>query len=196
MQKEVPLITDICWTLYRSNTTFDFLDFAIRKKSYVFFRALFNHPISVFFNRVLFFLFHTDIKRHLAIKFLHSFNEQQIQDLAKRFKDEYLLPRKNDTAWKILENRQIVIATGTLDCIAKVVAEQVKPARIYSNQICKKRLLNDIPEFDILTDNHGDLSLVRKARKAYIVTYGDQSWWDKRIADINLTYIHVHGTKY
>lgn len=192
-----PLLTDICWTLYRSNTTFDFLDSIIVAPRYRRMRHFFTTRFGKYSNLLLLKVFRIDLQRSLALRYIRHLDKDTLLDKARTFYNTYLEPRKNEEVFRILRERQIILASGTIDVIAQTVAEQLHPTAVHSSHILKHHLLDTYHDFDIITDNTADLPLIRKAHHAYIVVYNDLPRWQKLTKDLqNTEFIHANGTKY
>ena len=192
-----PLLTDICWTLYRSNTTFDFLDSIIAAPRYRRMRHFFTTRFGKYINLLLLKVFHIDLQRTLALRYTRHWDKDTLLDKARTFCSTYLEPRKNEEVFRILQGRQIILASGTMDAIAQAVAEQLQPTAVHSSHLLKHHLLDMYCDFDIITDNTADLPLIRKAHHAYIVVYDDLPRWKKLTKDLqNTEFIYADGTKY
>lgn len=192
-----PLLTDICWTLYRSNTTFDFLDQIIISPHYRHIRRIFSTTIGKHINLLILKLFHFDLQRSLALRYIRHIDNATLLEKARTFRDTYLEQRKNAEVFDTIQGRKIVLASGTIDVIAKVVAEQLHPIQAFSSRILKNQLLDRFTCFDIITDNTADIALIRKAHRAYIVVYDDLPRWQKLTKGLhNTQFIYVNGTKY
>ena len=192
-----PLLTDICWTLYRSNTTFDFLDSIIAAPRYRRMRRFFTTRFGKYVNLLLLKVFRIDVQRSLALRYIRHWDKDTLLDKARTFCSTYLEPRKNEEVFRILQGRQIILASGTMDAIAQAIAEQLQPTAVHSSHLLKHHLLDMYCDFDIITDNTADLPLIRKAHHAYIVVYDDLPRWKKLTKDLqNTEFIHADGTKY
>lgn len=192
-----PLFTDICWTLYRSNTTFDFLDQIVISPHYRRIRRIFSTTMGKYINLLILKLFHFDLQRSLALRFIRHIDNAPLLEKARTFRDTYLEQRKNTEVFDTIQGRKIVLASGTIDVLAQVVAEQLHPVQTYSSRVLKNQLLDKFTCFDIITDNTADIALIRKAHRAYIVVYDDLPRWQKLTKDLhNTQFIYVNGTKY
>lgn len=192
------ILVDICWTLYRSNTTFDFLDSIISKKSYYLLRAFFKTKVGYRGNILLYRLTRTDWQRRLAVRYLKGISQAELAAKAETFVANLEQTKRIEASFDILSRQQapIVILSGTLDCIAKAVGNRLHAQEIYSsaleyrNGVCTGRLKEDIllskkkyigiDRFTILTDNTTDLDLVKQAEQAFIVCYSNKDWWEKQ----------------
>lgn len=191
----LPIVVDICWTLYNSNTTYDFLDQVIHKKAYKRLRNFFSNQYVHYINLVLLKIFHVDIQRWLAMRFLSAIRPEEIKQMARDFVTNYLEKRKITESWNIISGRKIIIASGTITSIAQAVAEELGALAVYSGDIYKRELIKNYSEYDIITDNISDLPLIKKANKAYIVTYNNKKRWEK-FSIKNVEYITNEISRY
>lgn len=188
------LLTDICWTLYSSNTTFDFLDATIHDKSYLCLRRWMKCPIVRWCNMLCLKLFHYDYLRQRAISYLRSYNQVEIDQMAEVFVNTHLEQHKIEEAWQVLKGRQVVIFSGTITPIAQAVAKRIGAQQVYAGDIYKRAM--HLKNYDILTDNRSDLPFIQQAHSATIVTYNNQSWWERQKYLPPCTFISGYDTRY
>lgn len=191
----LPIVVDICWTLYNSNTTYDFLDQVIHETAYKRLRTLFRYRFVHYINLGLLKIFHVDIQRWLAMRFLSAIRPEVIKQMAVEFVKIYLERRKIMESWNIIAGRKIIIASGTIKPIADAVAEELGALAVYSGDVFKRDIIKNYSEYDIITDNISDLPLIQKANKAYIVTYNNESRWEK-FSIKNVEYIANEFSRY
>lgn len=215
MTYPVATYSDICWTLFYSNTTLDFLDFCLSQdENYSRLKRRFRLPLMRQFNLLLFRLMGRDLFREKAVACLKGKTREELLTEAERFYQQYLVPRKIDEIWDFLHDTHPVLLSGTLDIIAEVVALHIgaqnyhaSPLLFDENNRCtgrfrdfllQKSSLADMPEvYDYCTDNLTDLPLVRSARRALIVEYHNQQRWQKHLTNKNnITYIHARTDRY
>lgn len=206
-------LIDVCWTLFYSNTTFDFLDFAIKDKRYNRLRKFRTSWIGRKANLLIYKLFRYDWMRSRSVRYLAGMSRIELQDLAERFYQEYLIPRRIEQVWQQLPGTNLVIVSGTLDIIAQTVSRHLGTNRyhatemVFTNDIFtgkfNDRLLTKASAFphydnyDIITDNLTDIDLVRKAQKATIVLYNNRHRWAAILPpDANITYIETAEQRY
>lgn len=188
------LLTDICWTLYSSNTTFDFLDTVILDKAYLRLRRWMQKPLIRWTNHVFLKFFHFDYLRHRALRYLCTYSQEEVNQMAETFVNTYLEQRKIAAAWQVLEGRQIVIVSGTIAPIAQAVAKRIGAQQVFADDIYKRGIYPS--DYDILTDNRTDLPLIQRAHSATIVTYNNQSWWQKQKKLPPCIFISSHDKRY
>ena len=208
------ILIDVCWTLFYSNTTFDFLDFVLKEnKEYMRLRRIGKSRIGRAINLLVYKLMHRDKERARCIRYLKGKSRTELQALAEQFYQVYLLPRKIDEVWKQLPKENLVIVSGTLDIIADTVARHIGAETYYATEMVydnglftggfhdflldKSDVLPHYNDFDIITDNLTDIDLVRHAQQATIITYNNQSRWQRILpTDINVTFIEAEQARY
>lgn len=207
-------IVDICWTLFYSNTTLDFLDFAITDEAYINMRRCYNRTLLKYFNLVIYKLFRRDIMREKAVSFLRGKTREELQVLASDFYQQKLVDRKITPIWQLLPKHNIIIASGTLDIIASIVAQHLNADKVLASQLQydnkqistgrfkdflfnKKNIAEQYRCFNIFTDNLTDIDLVNKSEYAYIVEYGNIQRWKKHLTKKdNIIFIHAEQKRY
>lgn len=179
MQTNRTILVDICWTLFYSNTTYDFL-----------------HIKGNRFNSLLYKLFGCDIVRSRAIrKFQHLPQAEQVAR-AEQFYTDYLVPRKIEPVWQLIKGKSIVLVSQTMDIIAQMVAKHVGAQKYYAIQH-KEEVLAHYTDFDIITDNISDLELIKHAKHATILTYNNKARWQRILPQgLNVTFIDTNRNKY
>ena len=216
------ILVDICWTLYKSNTTQDFIDFVATDKSYRRWRRLQR-------SRTVRFLLHAYVRltgidpwRRYAVRQLRGMPREQLTIKAEEFVSG-LEQRKVEPVWQLFDNAQhIVLLSSTLDIVAQAVAgklprepEQVMASTLgFDGDMCTGEITSDrltqkltdsqaakFRPYTIITDNISDLPLIAKSRQAYIVTYRNQWRWKRRLANMNksnhsITFIPSNGEHY
>lgn len=198
------VLIDICGTLFNSNTTFDFLDCYIHNSSYRRFRRVMKSPLWRYFNSAVYRIFSLDMSRRIALSHLAGYSRHQLDDMAEAFYRDYLLPRKIQPVWQLMESygnagTEIVLVSGTIDPVARAVARHIGVERYVSSKlrydtsdICKGRLADDVlrtkhrkladmhivpPYEHVVTDNPKDVQLVQDARQTTIVVHGGIKRW-------------------
>lgn len=190
-----PIVVDICWTLYRSNTSFDFLDHVVQDPGYLRLRRLMRRPIVRKANLLLLHLTHRDLIRAMALRYLRPWSEDKIHQMAERFVATELETKRIEAVWSLLPERDIILVSGTITPIAEAVGKRLGAKKIYSGDIFKQQALNELSDYDIVTDNLSDKELIRKAHHAYIVTYGNRARWE-HLSLTNTEYLTDEQTRY
>lgn len=199
-------LVDICGTLYRSNTTFDFLAFFFHTKRWYKIVDKFRRVrLLMVLNAIIMKLLHKDLLRIWAISHLSGFKRDELLQMSRQFHEEYLLPRANREVFDIIQKeknngRKIVIVSATLDFIADVEAEHLEADVVlssrlsYNDGICQGRLSKDLlanklqvltgvgelpPYWGVITDNYSDADIIMKSRNAFLVQYtGKRDRWN------------------
>lgn len=213
MSRTNNILVDICWTLFYSNTTFDFLDFIIKDKSYFRLRKFFSSYCGKAINLLIYKVLHYDCQRTLALKYLKGYHRSEILACAERFYNEYLIPRRIDEVWNLLDKKEIILISGTIDIIAQTIASHLGAKMYYASQldfkdnICtgkycdflltKSNVLQHYKHFDIITDNLTDIGLIQQSQLATVVIYNNQERWDTLLKNItNTTFIYADQSRY
>lgn len=220
MEKEKYFIIDVCGTLYRSNTTMDFIKFHYSgKRWFQVLQKLRANRIYAYVNYLLFRISGIDLTRIIAIHHLKGLTKEEISNMANRFYNEYLLKIKNEDVFDIIEDKRkngltLVIVSATLDCISKIVAENLGVKRFFSseleydnNDVCVGKLRSDLlgsklkkliseriipPYAGIITDNYSDADILSKTNYAHLVLYGNNiGKWHSILKKFNCDYKYV-----
>lgn len=179
MKSDRTILVDICWTLFYSNTTYDFLQIRGNR-----------------FNSLLYKLFRYDAVRSRAIKRFEQLPKAEQEARVERFYTDYLEPRKIAPVWELIEGKEIVLVSQTMDLIARTVARHIGAKAYYATQH-KKEVLAHYTDFDIITDNLSDIELIKHAKHATIIMYNNQARWKKILPKgINVTFIETGREKY
>lgn len=212
MNKHHHTLTDICWTLFYSNTTFDFLDYMIHTPGYRCIRRIGNSQSGHFLNLLCYKIFRIDLQRTLCIRYLRGYTRTELADKAEQFYCNFLSGKRIQKVWERLPEQNIVLVSGTLDIIAETVARHMQAEAYYASQleydqdICTGKLCNDFlrrkaelvhtyPHYDVITDNTSDIRLVLHAEQAVIVVYQNKKRWERLTRHYpHITYIYAHGT--
>ena len=151
-------IFDICGTLYRSNTTFDFLEYFLKDTNiyYRYYNILRKTIAWRLFNKIAMKLLHRDITRIIALRFLKGYSLSELKNAAQSFYSEYLVVRQNKKVIDALESlssdsqNKIIIISATLDFIAAAISKHIpcqsyqSSQLAYQNDICQGKLSIDL----------------------------------------------------
>lgn len=211
------VLVDICGTIFYSNTTFDFLDSFIKKKSYKIFRLLSKTYFGRAINKIFILCFKIDIIRTIAVHYLKGINKSFLLEKAYEFYDHFLIKKQNKTIINKIHNFQenkfrVILASATLDFIAEVIADKLNIAVYFGTEldyntanVCtgkikkdrlgyKLRALNniqiEIPYYCTITDNITDIDILQNSDNAIIIKYlHTKNKWNKLINThkINIT---------
>ena len=188
-------IFDICGTLYKSNTTFDFLNWLFEKNwKFRFFKRIYTSIIWKLFNKILRVYFHLDLTRILALSFLKGYSKDVLSNYADNFVNTFLSSRKNIEVIQSLEalkiqGKNIVIMSATIDVVAQAIAKSLKidcyksSLLKYDDSICQGKLIQDLlgnktAYLDkqtqiaaVYTDDLSDANLLELAKEKNIIIY-------------------------
>ena len=179
MDKNRDILVDICWTLFYSNTTYDFLQIK-----------------GNWWNSLIYRLFRKDVIRGRALRKFNRYSREEQLVRAEQFYVNYLEPRKIEEVWQMIQGKDIVLVSQTMDVLAQTVASHVKAKAYYATQT-KEEVLAHFTDFDIITDNTSDIELIKHAKKATIITYNNMSRWKKILPrDVNVQFIETGRDKY
>jgi phosphoserine phosphatase len=135
-------ISDVCDTLYFSNTTFDFIDFVLEKekafaKQFLLFliKNKFS-PLCILFiilNKVI----GRDIAKAFALKFLSGYTREDLIEKANAFYDLVLIYKEIPYTFKELqtarqEQSAIYLLSASIDPVVSVIAERLNVSFISS----------------------------------------------------------------
>lgn len=212
MHNKPIVIVDICGTLYNSNTTFDFLDFFLKGKSYVFFRKISKTLLWRILNKIIISLTAFDLTRNLAVNHLKGKSKLELKTAMELFYDK-LIDRKYENIFAIVnqlkqENR-VILASATLDFIAEKIANEIDIKEYFSTELlynhngyCTGKICRDLlgnkfkileservisPYYMTITDNFSDLDILLKSEKKKIIsTESNNKYWLKLLSNNNI----------
>ncbi len=192
------IVCDVCDTLYRSNTTFDFIRFVVEKEKWVQ-RSLLLLVVSrksplFYFLVIAGKLFHQDLIRKVALRFLKGKSKIDLDLLAQQFYSDFLESRANMKVFeKILTNgvTTTLLLSSSIDPVIATIAHSNK-LRFYSSELKwkqgkatgtlrkdmtgkKHEVVNKIlseehfNRLQVITDNRSDWELVKLADERFIV---------------------------
>lgn len=203
MTKEL-FISDVCDTLYSSNTTFDFLDFFLQNKSEKFLLKLIRSKLSPlnWCAWLLTKITHRDYYRIFAVKLLKGYSKERLEKGANDF-FLMLLKSKEITASisllkeKIDEGAVVYLASSSLSNVIEVIGKELHipfvASELHYNQqnICTGTLsseltgkkldyfnkLNrsDFHTSTVMTDNFSDYTLAKWADQRIILVYSEKN---------------------
>lgn len=204
-------IFDICGTIFKSNTTFDFLKWELHDNSWFRLYSFFYHskPWKIL-NKLSMSLFHYDITRKIALFFLKGFSIEQLKNDVAVYYDNYLKYRINNKVVEMIDSYKrcpdyrVIIASATLDIIAEHISKQLGISEWYATTLCsengicigkyendllgcKTKLFEGLTNIElVVSDDVSDYSLMKMAKKNIIITYPKTiSKWNKIIPNEN-----------
>ncbi|HII3221952.1 TPA: hypothetical protein ACY3HG_003416, partial [Enterobacter hormaechei subsp. steigerwaltii] len=112
-------IVDVCHTLYKSNTTFDYIDFVLNNKNKKV--VLLKFKLVKYALIILGRFLHKDLYRYLYIKKLRGFNKSELEYMASEFYRVTLKPLKVASTFDIINKEQtnykFILASASLNLI-------------------------------------------------------------------------------
>lgn len=213
------LLIDICGTLYRSNTTFDFLRYYFASDSYYSKILRFmSCKYILFLNSLLFKYFRKDFIRTFALYVLKDISYNTISKMVEDFYREYLCMKKNELVFDLIEKYRkkgyrLILVSATIEPIAKCIAKHLDIGEYlattleiinhnYTGRINKDLLGNKyehlrslgIEDFVIVTDNYSDIDLIKNAEFSYLIQYGNRKnkWVRLLSKNMNFNYININ----
>lgn len=211
-------LIDICGTLFASNTTMDFLDYTFQsKKLYRIYRQASKMYVVRGINKILLEFFSCDLIRAAGILFLRGKSEKAIAGKVNDFYDHFLQEKARPEIFRLVndlrENYKLVLASATLDCVARKVAGKlavsayVSSELAYANGICLGKLKNDLlhrkkdglkkkhifPPFGmVVSDNTTDACLMKMSHSCYIISHAATiQYWESIIQKEQLKVIRI-----
>ncbi|MBJ9903665.1 haloacid dehalogenase-like hydrolase [Acinetobacter bereziniae] len=196
--KEV--IFDVCWTMYKSNTTFDFIRFIYRINGIHSFKLNFlNSKIGKMILLLIGKLIGRDIYRELFISLLKGYQRTDLEIFSKKFYHNFLLEKKIDYTFEIfneIESDKILLCSASLDIVVEKIASELKVKFFaseleYENGVCTGKISKDLLGMKdalfenkvidlVVTDNLSDLGLVIKSLNSVILsTSKNVSFWER-----------------
>ncbi|TLT05307.1 hypothetical protein FE248_01035 [Aliarcobacter cibarius] len=188
--------------MYKSNTTFDFLDFMfVDNRKYVFFRMLSKHIFIKVLNKISLKIFNFDFVRSYFLSYLQNYSKSELENIANDFYDKVLVYKKNLKVINLLKesinnNCNIKLASATIDIIASRISKEYNVEYIsstlqFKKGICTGKLENDLlgrkDKFFknnielIVTDNLSDLNLVKISNRKIILSKRKNfKFWEKQ----------------
>lgn len=204
------VLVDICGTLYHSNTTFDFLDFFLKKKSFHMFRRVTKLLVWKLFNKFILAFLGKDLTRSIAIRFLKGYSKEALTAAMDAFFIHRLSKLENKETLRILEEfkkegKTVILVSATMDFIASRVAQAVNISQYYSTTLnyknghCLGTICHDLlrrkskllkmnglnpPYAATITDDFSDLPLLLSSDLAIVVTKKYKAnKWEKRLSN-------------
>lgn len=206
------VIVDICGTLFKSNTTFDFVDFIdYNNVEYQIFKKVITaFPIKVI-NYIINSIFKIDIRRFLTIKFLKGKSKDVLEQLSNEFYENYLIDRINQNVIDKIKclSGNIILVSATIEPVARTISEKLNINNYFAskleynkNGICTGKLYHDLlgRKLEEIT-NHGyitpfkytisndftDLPLFINSQNIIIIaTNNNYGKWEKLISKYSL----------
>lgn len=199
-------IFDVCWTMYKSNTTFDFIRFIYKIENIKSFRLiLLNSRIVKIIILLLGRILGRDIYRELFVGLLKGFTRQDIEFLSEKFYKNFLLKKRIDYTFDIFKKinaDEILLCSASLDVVVAHIANELNVDFFaseleFKNGVCTGKISKDLLGVKdqilenkkielVVTDNLSDLSLVKKSSKSVILsTPKNVNFWKRNGLTVN-----------
>jgi HAD superfamily phosphoserine phosphatase-like hydrolase len=198
---------DVCDTLYRSNTTFDFIRFVVTKRAH--FKQLSLWAISSKQSPVFYLLIllnkvtARDWTRQLALRFLHGMSNEELEQEASQFYQQYLVPRANQEIFQYIKKPSVtaILLSSSINPVIKAIAQanglsyfcsevELKDGKATGqlqfdmtgrkHEVAKKLMAERaIPSVGVITDNYSDWELVKLADERLVVVASEaqKNFW-------------------
>ncbi|MDM1021928.1 hypothetical protein QSV37_16765 [Acinetobacter sp. VNK23] len=202
-------IIDVCWTMYRSNTTFDFIAFVMKEqKKMIFLYHILNLYVVKLFLVVLGKIFKHDYYRYFYIGLLKGYHRNELISYVEQFYQNFLQTKKIDFTFDLLSKLKnkddIILCSASLDIIVEKIASDLNvkyfaSTLLFENEVCLGKIGSDLlySKHDIfskehinyvITDNLSDYKLIEKAKKPIVLsTQKNLKFWEER--NIHVSYI-------
>lgn len=188
--KNKKIIFDLCGTIVKSNTTFDFIKYYHKTKKnhfHFFYMSLLTSFLGKIFHRIFKFSM-----RKAALKTIRGIPLDQLEKTAKKFSEITLKNQKNDIVIKIFNfynNKNcydIIIASASISPVVQAFSERLNIPFVSTILETKDNNVTGNIRYDmkgnklasfmsddiylVVTDNFDDLPLIRNSEKAIIIT--------------------------
>ncbi len=192
------VVCDVCDTLYRSNTTFDFIRFVSKRGGplgFFLFSVLADRKSPVFYFLILAGkIMRKDIVRSSVLRMLGGKSNEELMLLAHLFYHEFLIARANEKAFQLLPENSVdmvVLISSSIDPVVRVIAQECKFSFVSSQLEWKegiatgyletdltgrkhevaKRLMHEssLDRLQVITDNRSDWKLVSLADERFVI---------------------------
>lgn len=202
------LAVDLCDTLYRSNTTHDFLNYSFgNDENYLSLKRKNSSFMFKVINKLSNNIFKYDMSRVLITKILKDKSNADIEKLVDDFIENFLSEKKIESIHKIIDTYKtdgykVIIISASYGFIAKRIAIKLgidecitSEAEIKDNKFTGKvkedilytkfsKFKNKFSSYDnlvMITDNETDYSFVKETAKSYIViNKRNKIFWEQR----------------
>ncbi|HIF9086806.1 TPA: haloacid dehalogenase-like hydrolase [Photobacterium damselae] len=204
---------DVCDTLYKCNTTFEFINFLSRndclKRSYI--KLLRTLPFKII-NFSLIKIFNFDLVKYLLIKTIKGKSRNFLIKQSEIFYQDFLQKKMIHEVHEVLiryksQGYKIILLSATLDIISLVIMRNLKIDGFISSKlnfiddVCTGYLEQDLYGNKIgmikgcvdffVTDNKNDIDVVNISSDFIIVLKeNDFSYWSERL-NLDFNYILV-----
>ncbi|MFZ5973491.1 MAG: HAD family hydrolase [Bacteroidota bacterium] len=197
------LVIDVCDTLFKSNTTFDFVDYLLgntNRLRHQFFLLITSRLSPAFYTlELLGKVTGIDVIRRLVIFLLRGYPKNMVEQWATDFMEDFLMPRLNTEVLQILQHRKSskrFLISSSVEPVVKAIAHRLNVGYYASgleerNGVITGRMSMDltgkkhhvveainlttpIHQLVVVTDNKSDYRLVEMAQERFVVVYSEE----------------------
>jgi phosphoserine phosphatase len=198
---------DVCDTLYRSNTTFDFIRFVAAKRggfSGVRLWVISSNQSPLFYLLILLNkVTGRDWPRQLALRFLRGMSSEELEKEATQFYQQYLVPRANQEIFEYIKKPGVtaILLSSSINPVIKAIAHANSLSYLCSelelkdgkatgqlqidmtgrkHEVAKKLMAERaILSVGVITDNYSDWELVKLADERLVVVASEaqKNFW-------------------
>ena len=212
------VICDVCDTLYKSNTTFDFIRYLLKREGglkYFLFNIFTSKLSPVFYCMVLLGkLTRTDVIRKNVLRLLKGKTDNELNSVANSFYDDFLINRENREVFEIIDRNKsgsVLLVSSSIDPVIQAIANRHQihfrssvleridgkaSGKLVTDLTGKKHELvseemknKNVGHLMVITDNKSDFDLVAMATER-IVIVTKESEKDFWV-ELNPSFIHV-----
>jgi HAD superfamily phosphoserine phosphatase-like hydrolase len=190
-------VFDVCGTLYRANTTYDFIEYYLRGRSWLKYKTLRICRLRMFIPLwyAVKILAKCDALRLFGVRLLSGRHIEDVRAAAVDFVVSVLASKKNECTMALLlslrqQGYEIVLASASISFVVEAIAAvlNVKTALAcqletsgsfltgrYAHDVCGRkhdavaRAFPSYKELAVITDNREDVPLLRLASKRWVV---------------------------
>ena len=213
------IVSDVCDTLYFSNTTMDYVFYVLkqegRKGSLNLIYSISSKKSPLFYSLILISkIIKVDLIKVMTVKMLKGISKETLDRYAQSFVKEELSGRKIEKTFSLLNQfsgARWILLSSSLDPVVSAVAATLKSEYAssqleYKQGICTGKLIFEMKgkkhevledkfgtfseELLVISDNISDRELILKADKRYAVVYKDK--FKSFWKKMNATIIEVH----
>jgi HAD superfamily phosphoserine phosphatase-like hydrolase len=198
---------DVCDTLYRSNTTFDFIRFVVAKRgrvSRMLLWAISSTQSPLFYLLILLNKINArDWPRQLALKSLRGMSSEELEKEATQFYQQYLVQRANQEVFQYIKKPGVtaILLSSSINPVIKAIAQanglsyfcselelndgkatgQLQSDMTGRKHDMARKLMAErsIPSVGVITDNYSDWELVKLADERLVVVASEaqKNFW-------------------
>ncbi|WP_130276989.1 haloacid dehalogenase-like hydrolase [Cecembia calidifontis] len=205
--KDPLLITDICGTLYKSNTTYDFYRYYFSKHhkvKYIYFMLLMSLPAKVLYVLLSKSGLSLQKLRYYLIGLIENESVEKVEVTAKIFFEQYLKKRViPETEVLIMQSNRLIFSSASVAPVVSLIAEKYNAMAYFATTLEVKngkytgKILQDnqgkkakhllasdwssqIKNATFITDNKEDVDLLRRVERPIVVSASKElSFWKK-----------------